>query len=417
MNNDVLVIGAGVAGIEASLLLADAGKKVFLIEKSSLIGGKLVKYEEAFPNMECSTCMIAPRQQALLQNPNIELITLAQLESLDGNTGDFTANIKVKAGYVSATDCIGCGACYEPCPISVKNEFEENMSERKAIYVPCPGALPNVPVVDTNACVRFTKKEDCNLCVESCPFAAIDFSQEDKIREIKVGAVIVATGFDMFDVAQIEKLNYGKIGNVFTAMEFERLFASNGPTSGAVVLRDGSIPKKIAIIHCIGRGRVGYCSGVCCMYSAKFVRYIHHKISDAEVRLLHRDICVPGKKYQAFWDESVKGKVSTEYFSKIESIEKNGNGAIIKYANSKGSETFTADMIILAPAIVPNDSARELAKTLGLKIDGFGFIESDENTGVATNCDGVYIAGCVGGPRNVADTVASAYAAVSKIIS
>jgi len=186
--SDVLVIGAGIAGIEASLLLSKADRKVHLVEKTSYTGGTVIKFEEVFSNMECSTCMVAPVQQELLQNKNINLLTLAEVEDVKGLFGKFTVKIRKKARYVDLQNCIGCNACFEPCPVSLKNEFEEGLSERKAIYVPCTGALPNVPMIDTEHCLRF-KGKDCKACQEACMFEAIDFKQKDEQLELKVGCL------------------------------------------------------------------------------------------------------------------------------------------------------------------------------------------------------------------------------------
>ena len=191
-NSDVLVIGAGIAGIEASLLLSKADRKVHLVEKNSYTGGTAIKFEEVFSNMECSTCMLAPKQQELLQDENINLLTLAEVEEIKGDAGDFTVRIHKKARFVDMINCIGCSACFEPCPVIIKNEFEECLSDRKAIYVPCTGALPNVPMIDTENCLRF-KGEKCTACQEACMFEAIDYNQKDEKIELKVGAIIVAT--------------------------------------------------------------------------------------------------------------------------------------------------------------------------------------------------------------------------------
>jgi len=193
-SSSMLVIGAGIAGIEASLLLANSGATVYLVEKASYFGGNVIKWEEVFPNMECATCMIAPKQQDLLQKENIKLLTLSQVEAVEGSAGDFTVKVKKKARYVDLENCIGCNECFEPCPVEVDNEFEERLSKRKAIYIPCAGALPNAPIIDTDNCLRF-KGEDCQLCQEACMFEAIDYTQQDEELQLNVGAIIVATGF------------------------------------------------------------------------------------------------------------------------------------------------------------------------------------------------------------------------------
>ena len=234
-NSDILIIGAGVAGIEASLMLSKSDRKVHLVEKTSYTGGTTIKFEEVFSNMECSTCMVAPIQQEILHDKNINLLTLAEVEDVKGSIGNITVKIHKKARYVDMENCIGCNACFEPCPVRLKNEFEEHLSERKAIYVPCAGTLPNVPMIDTEHCLRFNGK-DCQACQEACMFEAIDFNQKDEQIELKVGAIIVATGFSTYNVEQSPKYGYGKIDDVYTALEFERLYASNGPTEGKIAV-------------------------------------------------------------------------------------------------------------------------------------------------------------------------------------
>ena len=301
-NGDVLVIGAGITGIEASLLLAGAGRKVYLIEKTSYIGGNVIKYEHVFSNMECATCMVAPKQQELLGNEAIELLTLSEVLDVKGSSGNFVVKVRKRARYVDPVNCIGCNTCFDPCPVSLKNEFEEGLGERKAIYIPCAGALPNVPAIDPENCIRFQGK-DCQACKEACMFDAINFDEKDEELELKVGAILVTTGFSAFNPNKISQYGYGKFGDVYTAFEFERMFASNGPTEGKILLRNSQSPKSVAILHCIGRKEKGYCSAVCCMYSLKFIHYLKDKLPEVKIYELYSDLCIPGKSYQKFYEE------------------------------------------------------------------------------------------------------------------
>jgi len=417
-NTDVLVIGAGIAGIEASLLLSKADRKVHLIEKTSYTGGTTIKFEEVFSNMECSTCMVAPRQQELLQDSNINLLTLAEVEEIKGSPGDFTVKIHKKARYVDMVNCIGCNACFEPCPVSLKNEFEEGLSERKAIYVPCAGALPNVPMIDTENCLRFKGKK-CTACQEACMFEAIDYNQKDEKLELKVGAVLVATGFNIFDSKKLPKYGYGKIDDVYNALEFERLYASNGPTEGKITLKNGKPPKSVAIIHCVGRDEKGYCSSVCCMYSLKFNHYLKSKIPDVKVSEFYTDLCIPGKSHQKFYEKMKETKVNMIRASNVE-VAKQGKEISVKYNNGSGKKgTLTVDMVILAPAIEPSSDASKLAKTLGITLDDYGFFQQDnpEDSSVVSSKPGVFIAGCSQGAKNIQESVSQASAAVGKILS
>jgi heterodisulfide reductase subunit A len=417
-NTDVLVIGAGIAGIEASLLLSKADRKVHLVEKSPITGGTTIKFEEVFSNMECSTCMVAPVQQELLQDNNINLLTLSEVEEIKGGLGDFTVKINKKARYVDMVNCIGCNACFEPCPVSIKNEFEEGLSQRKAIYVPCAGALPNVPMIDTQNCLRFKGKK-CTACQEACMFEAIDYNQKDEKIELRVGAVLVATGFNIFDSKKLPQYGYGKVDNVYSALEFERLYASNGPTEGKIVLKDGKAPKSVAIIHCVGRDEKGYCSAVCCMYSFKFDHYLKSKIPDIQISELYTDLCIPGKSHQKFYEKVKETKVNMIRFSNVE-VVKQGKQISIKYNNgSSKKETITVDMVILAPAIEPTPDAAKIAKTLGIALDDYGFFKEDnpEDSSVVSSKPGVFIVGCSQGAKNIQESVLQASAAVGKILS
>lgn len=416
--NDVLIIGAGVAGIEASLMFSKAGRKVHLVEKTSYTGGTTIKFEEVFSNMECSTCMMAPRQQELLQDKNINLLTLAEVEDIKGSLGKFTVKIRKKARYVDMENCIGCNACFEPCPVSVKNEFEEGLSERKAIYIPCAGALPNVPVIDTEHCLRF-KGKDCKACQEACMFEAIDFKQKNEQLELKVGAIIVATGFKLFDPKQLPQYGYGKFDDVYTSFEFERLYASNGPTNGNIVLKNGKTPKSAAIIHCVGREKKGYCSAVCCMYSLKFIHYLKSKVPGIKVSEFYTDLCIPGKSHQKFYEKMKETEVDMIRATEIE-VTKHEKGIAVKYSNGNGKKnSLPVDMVILAPAIEPRDDTSELAEILGVSLDEYGFFkeEKPDVSSVNTSKPGVFIAGCCQGPKNIQDSILQASAAVGKILS
>jgi len=417
-NTDVLVIGAGIAGIEASLMLSKADRKVHLVEKTSYTGGTTIKFEEVFSNMECSTCMVAPRQQELLQDKNINLLTLANVEEVKGSFGAFTVKIHKKARYVNMDNCIGCNACFDPCPVSLKNEFEEGLNERKAIYVPCAGALPNVPMIDTDHCLRFKGKK-CTACQEACMFEAIDYNQKDEKFELKVGAIIVATGFSLFDTKKLPRYSYGKIYDVYTSLEFERLYASNGPTEGNIVLKNGKTPKNVAIIHCVGRDEKGYCSSVCCMYSLKFNHYLKSKIPEIKISEFYTDLSIPGKSHQKFYEKMKETNVDMIRAGQIE-VVKQGKEIEVKYNNGTGKKnSLTVDMVILAPAIEPGNNAPELAKNLGITLDEYGFLKEENPyvSSVISSKPGVFIVGCAQGAKNIQDSVSQASAAVGKILS
>ena len=417
-NTPVLVIGGGIAGIEASLLLANSGRKVYLVEKASYIGGNVIKFEEVYPNMDCATCMIAPKQQELLANENIELLTLSQVESVSGSAGDFSVGIKKKARYVDLENCIGCGACYEPCPVEVDNEFEERLSKRKAIYVPCAGALPNVPVIDTENCLHF-KGQDCQACQEACIFEAISFSQQDEELQLKVGAIVIATGFKSFDLSETTQYGYRKLGDVYSAMEAERMCASNGPTQGQILLQNGEPPKSVATIHCVGREEKGYCSSVCCMASLKLSHFFKKKLPEVKITQFYSDLCIPGKAYQKFYEEVQESGVDF-IRATVTKVSTSGEKLALKYKTEDDKEsTLEVDMVILNPALEPGADSSKLAEMLDIPQGKAGFFSEKEPdlTSVATAQDGIFIAGCAQGPKDIAETVAEAEATVGRILS
>jgi heterodisulfide reductase subunit A len=414
----VVVIGGGVAGIEASLLLAGSGRKVYLIEKSSYIGGNVIKFEEVFPNMDCATCMIAPKQQELLADENIELLRLSQVESVSGSAGDFTVKVKKKASYVDLENCIGCNACFDPCPVEVDNEFEERLSKRKAIYIPCAGALPNVPVIDTENCLRF-KGKDCKACQEACMFEAIDYNQKDETLELKVGAIVVATGFESFDVSQTTQYGYKKISEVYSAMEVERICASNGPTQGQITLKNGQPPKSVAIIHCVGREQKGYCSSVCCMASLKLSHFIKNKLPEVKITHFYSDLCVPGRDYQRFYQE-VKESGVDFIRANVTGVSQSGKQPAVNYKTGDGKEkSLAVDMVILNPALEPGPDAKKLAEILKIQQgkDGFFSEKEPDLSSIVTAQDGIFIAGCAQGPKDIAETIAEAEAVAGRILA
>jgi heterodisulfide reductase subunit A len=448
-NTDVLVIGAGPAGIEAALVLAKAGRKVCLVERNSFIGGRVARYEEVFPKMECGSCMLEPKMDEVLHNENIEFLTQSELKEVLGFLGNFVVRINKKAAFVDREKCIGCGACYEQCPVTVRNEFDYNLSDRKAIYVPYTGALPNVPVIDTKACLRFEgqlntyeealekglitreefekfKNQDCKLCREACAFDAISYEGEDEIIERNVGGIIVATGFDLFDLSALPQYGYGKIPEIYTSLEFERILSQTGPTAGKLLMKSSKEPKSVAIIHCVGsrdKNQRDYCSGVCCLYALKFGHMIRKHLPDMKVYEIYADWCVPGKDNQAFLDSLTEWKniefIHTSLPMNVQ-VKLHGQNIGLSCVDVSGKKNdISTDMVVLCPAMVPSAGASTLGNLLQITQgkDGF-FVEGHTKLApVSTNIEGIFIAGCSQGPKDIQNSVAQASAAAGQVLS
>ncbi len=303
INPNVLVIGGGIAGIQAALDIADGGKKVYLVERDPSIGGNMSKFDKTFPTLDCAACISTPKLVAVGQHENIEMMTYSEVADVSGFVGNFTVKVRKKPRYVDAEKCTGCGVCTEKCPAKVLSEFDHDLTYRKAIYTPFPQSVPNTRVIDTEHCLFF-KKGRCRACEKFCEADAIDFDQKEEIVEINVGSIIIATGFETFDPTPLIQYGFGRYPEVYSSIQFERINNATGPTSGEIVTKDGKKPKAVAIIHCVGsrdENHMKYCSRVCCMYSMKFAHLVREK-TGAEVYEFYIDIRSPGQGYEEFYN-------------------------------------------------------------------------------------------------------------------
>ncbi len=423
---DTLVVGGGIAGIQAALKIADSGHKVYLVEREPSIGGHMAQLDKTFPTLDCSACILTPKMSSAGSHPYIELLTYSEVEEVSGYIGNFKVKIRKKARYVDEDKGTGCGICVEKCPFKADSEFEAGMGKRKVIYTPFPQAVPNIPVIDREHCVYFLKGT-CRACEKFCEREAIDFEQVDKSLEIEVGAIIVATGFSIFDPSPIYQYGYKRLDNVITSLEFERLVSSTGPTDGNIVLKDGSTPRSIAMIHCVGsrdKNYHEYCSNVCCMYSLKYSHLINEKI-DAKVYQLYIDMRCFGKGYEEFYERLseegvhfIRGKaseitdqVTNEEEGKLTIIaEDTLLGAIIK---------LPVDMVILSCGLEPQPDAGDVARLFNVSrsTDGFFLEKHPKLDPVATTNDGIFLAGCCQGPKDIPSTVAHALAAAAEALA
>jgi len=412
---EALVLGAGIAGMEASLLLSRAGYMVHLVERRSYTGGDMVLFEEVYPTLECATCLLSPRQQELLQDSRIKLWVNSELEAAEPGERGFRVRVRKRASYIDAAACIGCGACFEPCPVSAPNEAEMGRSQRKAVFVPFPGALPHLPVIDRERCLHLNG-QDCQACKDACVFEAIDFGQRDEVMELEVEAVVVATGARNQDLSQLTQYGHGRYPEVYSALELERMYSSNGPTGGKIISREGKVPGEVALVHCAGREGKGYCSAVCCMYLLKFNHYLRHRIPEVKVHEFYTDLCIPGQDQQRFFLRMMEGGTDLVRTPRLR-VERSEDGLQIVYeAQGGGQARRSVDMVVLAPALEPREDASHLARMLGLELDDQGFF-ADGSSSRRGPPRGVYVVGSAGGPRGADAAVAGAMAAVAKILS
>ena len=423
-----LVVGGGIAGIQAALEIADAGFPVYLVEREPSIGGHMAQFDKTFPTLDCSSCILTPKMVLAGNNPNITLLTYSEVQKVDGYVGNFAVTIKKRARYIKTEDCTGCGICWEKCPKKViDDKFEAGLGYRKAVYTPFPQAVPKYPVIDDINCTYYIKGT-CKACEKFCPTNAIDFNQKDEIITVEVGNIILATGWDLFDARRIPNYGYGRLANVFTNMEFERLSNSAGPTGGNIVLRDGkTTPKSVGIVHCVGsrdKNYNNYCSAICCMQSLKFAHLVHEK-TGATVYNFYIDIRTPAKAYDEFYQRIieegtlfVRGKVA-EVTDAARNPGEEGKLIIQVEDTLVGKQRrIPVDMVILSAGLEPRFDSKAVAKTFGISCSADGwFIERHPKLDpVATMTEGVYIAGCVQGPKDIPASVVQGAAAAARIL-
>jgi heterodisulfide reductase subunit A len=388
----------------------------------------MAQFDKTFPTLDCSACILTPRMVSVGQHPNITLLTWSEVERVEGYVGNFTVTVRKKARYVNSQVCTGCAICQEKCPKKVVDEaFEAGLGYRKAIYTPFPQAVPNVPVVDRETCIYF-EKGTCRACEKFCPAGAIDFEQQDEILQLEVGAIILATGFDLFDPRRIPQYGYGRIPNVFTSLEFERMSNAAGPTQGKVVLRDGvTEPRTVGIIHCVGsrdRNYNNYCSAICCMQSLKFAHLVKER-TGAEVYNFYIDMRTPAKAYDEFYQRVleegtlfVRGRVA-EVTQTARLAGEEGKTIIQVEDTLVGKQRrIPVDMVILSCGLEPRRDAGEVARTFGISCSADGwFIEKHPKLDpVATMTEGIFIAGVAQGPKDIPTSVAQGAAAAARVL-
>jgi heterodisulfide reductase subunit A len=420
----VLVIGGGITGITAALDLAEAGNEVVMVERLPSVGGRMLQLSETFPTLDCAQCTLTPRTVETGQHPNIKLLAYSEVVGLEGEAGNFKVRIRRKPSYVDFKKCTGCGACQEACPKKVKtNPFERGVGVKKAIYTLSPQAIPNKPVIDAENC-RFLTSGKCGVCKKICPVGAIDYEMKESFVEEEVSAVVVATGFDLYPLSALPEYGYGEIPDVIDGLAMERMCSASGPTGGEVRRpSDGKVPESVVFIQCVGSRDPAhhkpYCSRICCMYTGKHARLYKHKVHHGKAFVLFMDIRATGKGYEEFIQQSVEEEGLVYLRGRVSKLYQDGKEIVVEGVDTllgKAVE-IRADMVVLATAIVPGPGQEELAKALGIETDLNGFLkESHYKTGsMDTGKEGIFIAGCAQGPRDIADSSAHGSAAASRV--
>lgn len=431
VNPNVMVVGGGIAGIHAALTLADSGKKVFLVEREPTIGGHMAKFDKTFPTLDCAACILTPKMSLVRGHPNITLLTYSEVAEVSGYAGNFKVKVRRKPRYIDEKLCVGCYECVEACVFKegkFPDKFNESLSKRKPVYIPFPQATPLVAVIDPETCLYLKNGKCKQSCKTACERGAVVFEQKEEIREIEVGAIVLSTGFKVFDAKRLPQYGYGKYPNVFTSLEIERLVNSSGPTQGEIVLRDGRTkPQSVAIIHCVGsrdEKTNAYCSRVCCMYSLKIAHLIEER-TGARVYNFYIDMRTPGKGYEEFYDRLlqegtnfIRGRVAeVTDWATVPSEE----GKLVIRAEDTligVARRIPVDMVILSVGLEPQADAEDVRRAFNISCGHEGwFLERHPKLApVSTFTDGVFIAGACQGPKDIPDTVAQAGAAAAEAL-
>lgn len=421
-----LVIGGGIAGLQTALDIAEAGYEVDIVEKSPTIGGKMAQINKTFPTLDCSACILTPKMVDASAHENINLYTYSEIEEVKGFVGNFKVKIKKKARSVNADLCSGCGLCTEKCPSKKsKNEFNCGLDNRSAIYIPFAQAIPNVPVIDRNACIKF-KTGKCGLCEKVCSANAIDFNQKDEFISREYGAIVAATGFNPISLEKLEEFQYSQCPDVITSLELERITNASGPTKGELHRpSDGKKPKTIVFVQCVGsRDTSGcgkpYCSKICCMYTAKHAMLIKEKYPDANVSVFYIDVRTPGKNFDEFYRRAAEDFGVNYIKGMVGKIAEQDGYILVQGSDLISNEQvlINADLVVLATAIEPDESARDIATMLTASIDTNNFFTEahPKLKPVESPTAGIFLSGVCQGPKDIPETVSQASAAAAKVI-
>ncbi len=413
-SREILIVGGGIAGITAALELGYLGFKVHVVERKPSIGGNMAKLTKVFPTLDCAQCILTPRMAEVGRNPNVNLLTYAEVQDVNGRPGNFDVEVFMKPRGVDVDKCRSCGVCAKVCPVTLPDEFNEDLPERKAAYIEFAQAVPSAFVIDFDACTK------CGKCEQLCPSKAIDLEDKGKTIELRVGAILIATGYKLYDARKLENYGYGNYKDVITMMDLERLTSASGPTSGYVKKADGSDVRKMAIVLCAGsrdKNHIPYCSRICCMYSLKQA-FLLKKMLGIDVSVYYTDIRATGKGYEElYWRDQEAGVVFIR--GKVAEIWTNNKGKLVVLAEDTLTGNVSEgefDLVALATPMIPPSGLKELTDKLKVAIGEDGFIQEKHPKldPVDSLVTGVFACGCGLSPKDVRDTVSDALGAASK---
>ncbi|HUU77397.1 MAG TPA: CoB--CoM heterodisulfide reductase iron-sulfur subunit A family protein [candidate division Zixibacteria bacterium] len=422
VNRNVLVVGAGITGIQTAIDMADAGFHVYLVEKSPTIGGHMAQLSTTFPTLDCSQCILSPKMSEIAHKENIELLTNTELISVSGFVGNFHVELKKNPRYVT-TDCNLCGDCDDICPVIIPNEFEGGLGPRKAIYLPFPQAVPSLFTLDTENCLGIHPLV-CSKCRDVCEQKAINYDMEEEIVEKNVGAIIIATGYDLYDISKIPEYEFGADIDVIDGIQFERLLNGAGPTGGEVLRpSDHKKPETVVFVQCVGsrdpEHHMAYCSKICCTYTGKHALLLKDQEPDAEVYVFYIDIRAAGRGYEEFIQRAQeKGVIYVR--GKPSKIFREGDKTIVWAANTLTGERLEveADMVVLAPAMIPSFDTKVLSSITKCSLDEYGFFKEAhvKLRPVESLVQGLFVAGAALSPKDIPESIAQGSAAAAKAI-
>jgi len=423
INRRVLVIGGGIAGITASLDLAEGGYEVILLEKEPALGGHMAQLSKTFPDLDPAFNGLLSKASEVSKHPKIHLHCYSELEDVKGYVGNFELVIRKKVTSVDKGKCTGCGICIENCPVEYVSEFERGMGMRKAIDTLYPGSIPNKPVLYREYC-RYFLDRSCQRCEEVCPEKAINFKLEEERISEKVGAIVVATGYELYPKEKLGEYGYGVIPDVIDGLGFERMLSPDGPTKGRIVRpSDGKVPKEIVFIQCVASRDpdryMPYCSRICCMYTAKHAKIYKEQVQDGQPYIFYMDIRSDCKGYEEFLQKTIEEKGLLYLRGRVSRVfQDDGRVRVLGVDTLTGKMVeVAADMVVLATAIVPSNGVKDLAAKLRATVDRHGFLTEAHIKlyPVESSTKGIYLAGCGQSPKDISDTVSQASATASKI--